>query len=106
MRAEGHEELFVSYNSEYFSAKGLTVLPKRTVTIKDHAAYGAIVIQGHGKLGALDIESPAMIRFGELTNDEVFVTANVAQEGLVIANDSDRDNLVLLKHFGPKVATT
>ena len=35
----------------YYSAKELTVLPKRTVTIRDAAAYGLILTQGHGTFG-------------------------------------------------------
>lgn len=101
MREEGYEEYLISYNSEYFGAKELTILPKRTVTITENAAYGLIVIQGHGKFGALDIESPAMIRFGQLTNEELFVTVGAAREGVVITNESDKDDLVMLKHFGP-----
>ena len=102
MREEGYEEYWIVYNSDYFYAKELTILPKRTLIITENAAYGAIVIQGHGKFGALDIESPAMIRFGELTNDEIFVTMEAAREGTVITNESDKDGLVMLKHFGPK----
>ena len=102
MRAEGYEELSIVYKSEWFSAKELTVLPGRTATIKDEGPYGAIVIQGKGKLGVLDVDSPALIRFGQLTQDEVFVTARAAQEGLKVTNTSDTDNLVLLKHFGPR----
>ena len=102
MRAEGYEEYHIVYNSDYFGAKELTVLPKRSVTIKEHAPYGLIVVQGQGKFGALDIEAPALIRFGETTNDELFVTTNAAQEGIVITNESDVDNLVMLKHFGPE----
>jgi len=102
MREEGYEEYLIVYNSDYFYAKELTILPKRTLIITENAAYGVIVIQGHGKFGVLDIESPAMIRFGELTNDEIFVTMEAAREGIVITNESDKDNLVMLKHFGPE----
>ena len=42
-----------------------------------------------------------MIRFGEMTQDEIFVTATVAKEGVRIENPSTSDPLVLLKHFGP-----
>jgi hypothetical protein len=42
-----------------------------------------------------------MIRFGEMTEDEVFVTASAAKEGIVIENKSSSDPLVMLKHFGP-----
>ena len=42
-----------------------------------------------------------MIRFGEMTEDELFVTADAAQAGVRIENPSDTDPLVMLKHFGP-----
>ena len=42
-----------------------------------------------------------MIRFGQLTEDEVFVTAAAAIEGVMIVNPSTTDPLVMLKHFGP-----
>jgi hypothetical protein len=102
MRAEGYEEHDIVYKSEMFSAKELTVLPGRSVVLRDAGPYGAIVIQGKGRLGALDIESPAMIRFGQMTQDEVFVTAAAAREGVTFTNASDRDDLVMLKHFGPR----
>jgi len=101
MKEEGYKEYRIVYNSEYFSANELTVFPKRSVTIKEKAAYGVIVIQGHGKFGNLDIESPAMIRFGQMTQDELFVTFKTAREGITISNTSETDNLVMLKHFGP-----
>jgi hypothetical protein len=47
------------------------------------------------------ISTPSMIRFGEMTEDEFFVTAGAAEEGVVIENLSTSDPLVMLKHFGP-----
>ena len=102
MRAEGYEESWIVYKSDWFSAKELTILPGRTAVIRDDGPYGAIAIQGKGKLGTLDIESPAMIRFGQMTQDEVFVTANASKAGVKLTNASDTDPLVLLKHFGPR----
>jgi hypothetical protein len=102
MHEKGFEENWVTYKSEYFSAKELTVFPKRSVVIKDEAAYGAIVVQGHGHMGPLSINSPSMIRFGQMTEDEVFVSAEAAKNGIKITNESEYDNLVMLKHFGPK----
>ncbi len=101
MEKEGCVENWISYGSEYFSAKELTVLPGKTVTIVDAAAYGLIVLQGHGKVGTLSVESPAMIRFGQMTEDELFVTADTAKAGVIVCNESDHDELVMLKHFGP-----
>ena len=101
MQAAGYVENWVCYKSEAFSAKELTVLPGQTVTINDAAAYGLIVMQGHGKLGVWDIETPALIRYGQLTNDEFFVSETAALEGVTITNPSTTDPIVILKHFGP-----
>ncbi len=101
MEAEGYIENWICYKSDAFCAKELTVLPGKTVTIKDSACYGFITMQGHGKLGVWDIETPALIRYGQLTADEFFVTETAAKEGIVISNPSKNDPIVLLKHFGP-----
>jgi hypothetical protein len=101
MRAEGYSEMWITYGRPYYSAQELTVSPGRTVTIKDAAAYGLIVVQGIGSLGRLEVETPSLIRYGEMTKDELFVTADAAQQGIVVKNSSDKENLVMLKHFGP-----
>ena len=101
MKDKGYREVWVTYGTKYYSAKELTILPGQTVTIKDAAAYGVIVTQGHGRMGKLTISTPSMIRFGQMTEDEVFVTAASAKEGIVIENTSSTDPLVMLKHFGP-----
>ena len=69
------------------------------MTIKDAAAYGFILLQGRGKFGVWDIETPTLIRYGELTNDEFFVTEKAAKEGIVITNTSKTESIVMLKHF-------
>jgi|UniRef100_A0A7C3SNH5 hypothetical protein len=103
MREEGYEEYFIVYNSEHFSAKELTIFPKRKVTIREDAAYGLIVTEGYGVFGVLEIETPSLIRFGQMTKDELFVTVEAARNGITIVNKSESENLVILKHFGPKV---
>src|SRR6267143_1402125 len=92
----GYRELWITYGGGYYSAKELTVLPGRTVTIKDAAAYGLILTQGYGKLGGTPVSTPSMIRFGQLTEDELFVTAAAAKEGVRIENPSSTDPLVIL----------
>ena len=77
------------------------MFPGRSATIRDAAAYGAIVVQGWGVVGALEVETPSLIRYGQMTKDELFVTAGRAREGVVVSNRSDQENLVMLKHFGP-----
>ena len=102
MQAQGYIENWVCYKSHDFSAKELTVFPGQTVTIKDSAAYGIIVMQGHGTMGVWDIETPALIRYGQLTNDEFFISEAAAKDGVKIVNNSDTDPIVILKHFGPR----
>jgi hypothetical protein len=101
MEAEGYIENWICYKSTAFSAKELTVLPGRTVTIKDSGAYGFITMQGHGKFGVWDIETPSLIRYGQLTHDEYFVSEKAAKEGVKITNPSKTDPIVMLKHLGP-----
>jgi hypothetical protein len=102
MKAEGYIDQWICYRSTAFSAKELTVLPGRTVTVRDSAAYGMIMMQGHGKMGIWGIETPTIICFGQLTNDEFFVSEAVAREGVKISNPSTTDPIVMLKHFGPE----
>ncbi len=58
------------------------------------------MVQGHGTFGEFDIETPALIRFGQLTFDEYFVSEGAAKKGVVIKNPSASDPIVILKHFG------
>ncbi len=103
MRADGYEEQWICYLSEDFSAKELTVYPGRTVTVRDQGPYGLYMLQGHGTMGVWDIETPSLIRYGQLTHDEFFVSEGAAREGVVISNPSKTDPIVMLKHFGPGV---
>jgi hypothetical protein len=98
---DGYREQWVCYGTAFYSAKELTVLSGREVVIKDASAYGVIVVQGHGSLGRLGVSAPTMIRYGEMTEDELFVTEGAARAGVRIQNRSETDPLVVLKHFGP-----
>ncbi len=101
MENEGYSEKWICYKSTAFSAKELTVFPGQTVTITDAAAYGLIMMQGYGKMNEWTIETPALIRYGQLTNDEFFVSEEAAKRGVTIQNHSQTDPIVMLKHFGP-----
>lgn len=101
MNADGYSDKWVVYSTKHYSAKELTVFPGRSVLIKDAAAYGLIVVQGWGSVGKLEVETPSLIRYGQMTKDELFVTAAAAANGVLVTNRSDKENLVMLKHFGP-----
>ena len=53
-------------------------------------------------MGEWDIETPSMIRYGQLTHDEYFISEEAAGEGVIISNPSETDPIVMLKHFGPE----
>ena len=102
MEDEGYAEYWIVYKSDAFSAKELTIMPNKEVIIYDAAAYGLIMMQGYGKMGVWNIETPSLIRFNDLTYDEYFVSEKAAEEGIVIKNYSDSEPIVMLKHFGPE----
>lgn len=97
----GYEEKWIVYGTDnLFSAKELTVFSGKSATIKDNGAYGLIVVQGYGSVGRLLVESPTMIRYKDLTYDELFVSFETARTGVIVTNEGHED-LVILKHFGP-----
>ena len=96
---EDYTEEWLCYKCREVSAKRLTVQPGKTVTITDAAAYGFILLQGKGTLGVWEIETPTLIRYGELTNAEFFVTEKAAKAGITITNTSKTEPIVMLKHF-------
>lgn len=102
MQNSGYVENWICYKCDAFSAKELTIMPQTEIVVHDEAAYGMIMMQGRGKMGVWDIETPALIRFNDLTYDEYFVSEYAAKKGVKIKNESKSDPIVMLKHFGPK----
>jgi hypothetical protein len=104
-RGEGYVDRWVVYGKidgqQLFTAKELTVDPGVKCTIKDNGAYGLIVVQGRGMMNKLVLDCPNLIRFHELTEDEVFCTETAAREGVVFENTSPVEPLVVLRYFGP-----
>ncbi len=101
IRNEVYQERWIIYGTnDLFTGKELTVFPGKKVKIKENGPYGLIVIQGHGSVEKFPIESPTMIQDGDLTYDELFVSFDVAKNGVTITNKG-HENLVILKHFGP-----
>jgi len=42
-----------------------------------------------------------MLRYGQRSSDEFFVSHDAARRGIAIVNQSESEPLVFLKHFGP-----
>lgn len=97
----GYTEKWITYGNDYIAAKELIIQPGHSVTLKDGAAFGCIIIQGHGKFGIYEAESSVILRYGQASNDEYFVSEGAAKEGVQISNHSKFQPMVILKHFGP-----
>src|SRR5262249_51491857 len=101
-----HVDKWIVYGTvngkQLFSACELTVAPGASATITDPGAFGLIVVQGSGTVGSLAVDSPNFIRFGEITSDEVFVTAKRAAAGVTYKNTGS-EPFVSLRYFGPDV---
>ena len=96
---QGYFEEWCGYKSKRISCKRLTVLPRKTITIKDGAPYGFFMLQGFGNMEGFEVSAPNVIRFGQLTNDEYFICADKAKVGVTITNLSNSQPIVMLKHF-------
>ncbi len=103
---EGYQDRWVVYGrmdgEQLFTAKELTIDPGVRVTVKDNGAYGLVAVQGKGTIGKHALQTPAMIDFGALTEDEYFVTAAAAKAGVAFEN-TGTEPLVTLRYFGPEV---
>ncbi|MGZ4962630.1 MAG: hypothetical protein ACXWDN_12995 [Limisphaerales bacterium] len=106
-KKEGYMDRWIVYGKvageQLFSAKELTVEPGAKCTIKDRGAYGLITVQGKGKMNRFNLDCPKLIRFHEMTEDEVFCTEAAAKAGVVFENTSKVEPLVMLRYFGPEV---
>jgi len=106
-RREGFVDRWIVYGKvrgeQLFTAKELTVEPRAQCTITDNGAYGLITVQGKGRMNQLNLDCPKLIRFQELTEDEVFCTEATARAGVTFDNTSDVEPLVVLRYFGPEV---
>lgn len=104
---EGFVDRWIVYGKidgeQLFTAKELTVDPGVKCTIKDNGAYGLICVQGLGKINCHPLNSPKLIRFTELTEDEYFCAESGAQAGVSFENASETEPLVVLRYFGPAV---
>ncbi len=106
-RNEGFVDRWIVYgkvhDEQLFTAKELTVDPGAKCVVKDNGAYGLITVQGKGRMNKLNLDCPKLIRFYELTEDEVFCAETAAQAGVTFENTSTVEPLVVLRYFGPEV---
>jgi hypothetical protein len=85
---------------QLFSARELTIQPGAKCVLKDGGPSGWITVQGKGRMGKLNLQTPVLIHFGEHTEDEVYITHEAATRGVEIENTGS-EPLVSLRYFGP-----
>jgi len=90
---------WVTYGNEWIAAKEVTVSPGCEVVYKDDTSFGCVFVQGCGKFGPFRCQTPTLIRFGGMAEDEFFVSADAARAGVRIENHSAVEDLVFLAHF-------
>ncbi len=96
---DGLLEKWIAYNNDWIAAKEVTVMPGMSITLKDEACYCALVIQGHGTFGVYECEAPGVLRYGDISGDEFFVSEHTAAKGIKIVNTSRYEPLVILQNF-------
>ena len=101
---EGYTDRWIVYGlvngQQLFSARELTIEPGASCTIQDPGASSWITTQGKGRIGSLALQTPALIRFGQQTEDEVFISHEAASAGVEVENTGS-EPLVGLRYFGP-----
>jgi hypothetical protein len=103
---DGYTDRWIVYGrvdgQQLFSARELTLRPGAKCVLEDPGASGWITVQGKGRIGSLNLQTPVLVRFGEETEDEVFISHEAASAGVEIENTGSED-LVSLRYFGPDV---
>ena len=105
-KGDGWVDRWVVYGrvngDQLFSARELRLQPGAKCSIRDPGASGWITVQGCGRIGKLDLQTPTLVRFGEMTTDEVFISHTAATAGFEVINTGS-EPLVGLRYFGPDV---
>lgn len=101
MKSESEDavEKWVAYANDWVAAKEITVLPGKEYVLTDQACYCALVVQGHGAFGTFECEAPELVRYGDITGDEYFVSEQAAKKGVKLKNTSTYQPLVILQNF-------
>jgi hypothetical protein len=96
---EGLTEQWVAYANNWVAAKEVIIEPGAEIRLTDQACYCALVTQGHGTFGIYQCEAPGLLRFGQPSGDEFFVSEAAAKKGIVIKNTGLYEPLVILQNF-------
>jgi hypothetical protein len=97
--ASGAREWWIFYNTSKFSGKKLVVEPGATITTSEAGVYSLLVWSGSGTYAGHEVQG------GDSSTDELLVSYDVAVGPHTVKN-TGRDDLVVLKFFGPDIQTS
>jgi hypothetical protein len=80
-----------------FSAKRLVIPPGKECEIDDQAVASVVFVNGRGRIGPHEVETPGILRINDLVHDE-FVVAHGVKVRIVNTGQCD---LIALHTFGP-----
>ncbi len=89
----------LAYRSSVLGAERISLAPGSSVKLTSSYAYGMILLQGVGTINNQPLETPTLIRYGQTTYDEYFVSMKAAKDGVIIANTLKSQPLVFLRHY-------
>jgi hypothetical protein len=95
----GAREWWIFYNTRKFSGKKLVVEPGARVDVTEPGVYSLLVWSGSGRYCGREVKG------GDPGMDELLVSYDAAVAPHSVEN-TGRDDLVVLKFFGPDVQTT
>ena len=95
-KQEGGQEYWIYYNTRKFSGKKLVVKPGCTFTSVDNGVYNILVWSGKGRYDGHEIEA------GNFKCDELLISYEKATKLLIVEN-TGKENLQIIKFFGPDI---
>lgn len=97
-RQTGGEEHWIYYNTTKFSGKRLIVKPGQSFTFTEKGVFSILVWRGKGIFDGHKIEG------GNFECDELLISYDRAVKPITVKNDG-KDNLMIIKFFGPDINT-
>jgi len=95
----GWTQRWIVYGNPHLAAIETVLQPGASLMLEEPFACGCIVIQGHGRLGPFPCASATLLRFGQASEDEFFISHRAARDRVRIENQSTCEPLVMLRHL-------
>lgn len=100
--SDGYDDPWIAHGivdvDRLFNANELSIQPGAKGTSQDLGASRSIAVQGRGRMGNSDLQTPTMICFGENISDEVLIPHTAATGEI---ENTRSEPFIGLRYFGP-----